>query len=185
MLDTSCYQDLQATLYHTSYFPFPIYSKICLPSWEVTGTHFNRKEQVRDVETQTLSAKNPTKPNKQNHQNQTWAKLRDHENPKEGIGWLAGKLSKNKGQIFHLKITQRNTPKVLYFGIRMDNSSFLWASSTQRRQIVVGFLSSRKIDSCRHKEDFTLPPPRNKLLLQVAAQWALLCVWSSEIRNYV
>lgn len=64
-------------------------------------------------------------------------------------------------------------------------AAFFWASSTQRGQIVVGFLSPRKIDSCRQKEDFTLPPPRNKLLLQVAAQWALLCAWSSEIRNYV
>lgn len=31
----------------------------------------------------------------------------------------------------------------------------------------MGVLSRRKIDSCRQKEDFTLPPPRSKVLLQV------------------
>lgn len=108
------------------------FTLIGLPGWEATGSHFNRKEQVRDVETQTLLAGGEAKTEKKKPQTKQPKKLskdqkpwksqrREHRNNLDG--WPE-RLSEKNGPIIHLAHVLRNTAEAPPYYKMKGNSSF-------------------------------------------------------------
>lgn len=55
----------------------------------------------------------------------------------------------------------------------------------QRREIIVGILFLKISEPFRQEKDWTLPPPKNTVLLQVSAQQGLLCAFTSREMHWV